>query len=317
MLTVDRILRGIKRRITLPANQSLLTDTDMLEMCDDVIKIEILPHIIALRQDFLVRKIRVQTIANQAVYDIPYRAMGMTLRDLKLSDVQGNSVRDLVIIQLENEHEFRNGGGIPSGFYFYNDKIVLIDTPLDNLRYVEFWIEMAVSYLVLEQDCAVVQSISNDNVTVASVPSTITIGSKIDFVKAKQGSSVITFDKVVSGISGTTISFAAGGVPNTIDVDNYGTLSIGDYICPAEKTPVLPLPDICASFLETTAAKRILFAIGDQESSKAMDKEVDRELDLMLKMLAPRIRGENIKIVQTQAGLLNRPRGFRMRRGLY
>jgi hypothetical protein len=314
-MTSDRILRGIKRRMTFPGNQSVMDDDDILEICDDVISIDILPHIVSLRQDYVVRKIKVPCVSGQKSYLIPYRAIGQTLRDLKIVD-SSNRAYDMRLIQIEDEHKFRiSGSSAPSSaFYFSGDSIVLT-SDADSAWSLEFWVDFAISRLVKVQDCALVQSISMDDVTVETVPSTIQVGDEIDFVRSKQGSNVIDYDKAVNGITGTTLQFSSGDVPDEITDDILSVLEPGDYIAPAQTTPVLPVPEICARYLETKACARILGAISDFENQKIMEQKAEIELKSMLTLMAPRIRGESIKILNH--GLLRRgPQGI-LRRGIY
>lgn len=304
-MNTDRLLRGIKRRITQPANQSLMTDEDMLEICDDVIRIEILPHVVGVRQDFLVRRFQEATVADQDTYAIPYRALDQTLRDLKLqlNPDDPNDRRNLRLLTIEEEHTYSSQSSTPGSFYFKGDALVLVPAPSMAGMLIDYWFEMAISELVLVSTVATVVGISGDDVTVDTVPSAITVGDAIDFIRAKPGNSVIDFDKTIQNIAGTTLTFSAGAVPAALGPTIASVLAVGDYIALAGKTPVLPLPDICAAYLETQAAARIMGALSDFEHEKSLLQKAKGELENMLKLLSPRIRGEPTKIVNRN-GLL-------------
>lgn len=302
--TADRLLTGVKRRITLPSNEVLIDDSDILQLADDVIKIELVPLLLSLRQDYFVYRSSVTTVANQSVYDIPYRAIGRTLRDLKLRDT-GGVVRDLSLLALEDEHLFPVGV-TPHSFYFRGDKIVLVPTPTGGGFTLDIWWDMPPSELVTLSDVGVVTNVAATSVTVTNAPDTLVPGAVVDFVQARSGNCILYYDKTITGVAGDTISFASGDIPEE--------LIAGDYVCLAQKSPVIMLPDECYPYLETLTAKRVLMSIGDFEGQSALEKGEAQELKMIKLMLEPRIVGESTKIINRRS-LLRGVRS-RYRRGL-
>ena len=71
----DRLLTGVKRRVTIPANQNLWNDDDILAAADDSISLEIIPLILSVRQEYFVTVHTENTVADQARYNIPHRAI--------------------------------------------------------------------------------------------------------------------------------------------------------------------------------------------------------------------------------------------------
>lgn len=303
--TADRLLDGIKRRVVIPSSQPLLEDTDMLEVADDVIEQIIVPLLLSVRQDFLVTTPYEQaTVANQAAYDIPYRAIGRGLRDVKLEDANG-AVRDLSMIAAEDAHLWTTGS--PIGFYFRGDKLVLVPAPTSTDLTLVMTYNLAPSRLVTLDQAAVVTGSTSTTVSVSAIPSVITTGTVVDFVEAKSGNSILAMDKTVANATGNTLTFAADAVPTS--------LAVGDYVSVYQTTPVLPIPNEAYPLLETAAARRILNMIGDFEGAKALAEE-ESDAEKRLKMLIePRIQGESKKIINRN-GLL---KGRRMswRRGIF
>ncbi len=109
---------------------------------------------------------------------------------------------------------------------------------------------------------------SQDSIVVDAVPSNIVNGSYIDFLQTKPGHKVIDYDiKIPSGgVSGTTISFNSGDIPD-------GTI-VGDYIC-LQNTCIIPfLPtDLHSGLAERTSA-RILAALGDQQGLQNVQQKI-------------------------------------------
>lgn len=302
--TVDRLLSGIKRRAIVPSSQPLLDDDDILEMSDDVVEEEIVPLIMSVRQDFFVAIESTDIVADQSAYDIPYRAIGRTLRDLKLYD--GTNYRDMTLVALEDEHTF-SSGQTPHSFYFRGDKVVIVPEPASALTDgLQFWYNLAPSRHVVVADAATVVSSTTTTVTVDAVPDTITTGTDVDFIVGKSGNSIRAMDKAVTNATATVLTFASGDIPTD--------LVAGDYVSVAQTTPVVQLPNEVANLLETLTAKRILNALGDFEGAAALDKEADKATKAVKVMLEPRIVGENTVIINRR-GLLRGSR-HRHRKGL-
>lgn len=313
-ITSDQFVDSLKRRITMPASQALMNNTDILRMADYATKQKVVPLIKSVRQEYFVVKTREAINVGQREYSIPYRALARTLRDLKLVD-SSNGKRDLALIALEDEHLYRTGS-LPVGFYFFGDKIVIVANPVSSGYLLEKWWELPPANLVPVSSAARVVTVNVNDVTCAFVPTGITTGSVVDFVKGVQGNNTIAvnengtevFDRVVTNVAGNTVSFAPGDVPPT--------LAPGDYITLAQTTPVLQIPDEAACYLETVTAINVLKAIGDYDGAERLkDTEADEKSNLLM-LLEPRIEGEGTKVVNRKS-LVRGWRGRYMASGYY
>lgn len=295
-ISSDKLLRGVKRRITLPANQVLLDNDNILEMADDVISGTIIPLIKSVNHDFFVYEEQEALVAGQSLYDIPYRAIGRGLRDLKIKD-PSNNVRSVPLIALEDIQYYVSNSNV-SGFCFQSDKIRLVpDTPssIPQSNYLLKYYELAPNKLIQTSNACLVTAVSapglaTTDVTVAAVPSVIVVNADIDFIQSKSGSTILGMDVDIQGINGTTLTFLNADVPSG--------LIAGDYIALAGYSPVLNfIPNELYSYIETRLAMRILSAIGDYEGLAILKGEVSEDKTEVKQMLAPRIEGEPILIV--------------------
>lgn len=305
-ITADRFLEGLKRRVTVPASQVLMLDADLLAIADDIIRAYLIPLFVSVRQDFFVTSTETQLEDQVSAYDIPYRAIARGLRDLKIVDSSG-SVRDVALIPIEEVHRF-GSTTLLDGFYFKGDQIVLVTEPSNPAtgEAIQFWWEEPPGRLVTVSEAAKVVSISTNVVTVTSIPSTITAGVTVDFLKGTSGNRTLDRDIGVTAATGTQITFALGDVPSS--------LAANDYISLAETSPVIQLPNEAYSLLESQVARRILIANGDFDGAKMLDEDIRNE-DRNLKMiLEPRIQGEP-QVIINRTGLL-RGRRYTARRGL-
>jgi len=255
MISSTDVLTSVKRAVSVPASQPLLTDTDILGIADEVISSRMVPLLESFDTDFFIRKDTIPLVANQDLYDIPYRAAGRGLRDLLLYDSQQN-VRSLPLIALEDENYYLQSTNT-SGFYFRGDQICLIPPVGSNVTGIELrlvW-RLPPSKLMIVSDAGVVNSVVYDNlgfdeVTLTGVPAFLTNGTLVDFVRKRSGSSILEFDKTVTSISGNTVSFVAGSVPPS--------LTQGDYVCPQGYSPVVnSLPNECIGLLRSHICYRI------------------------------------------------------------
>ena len=81
--TTTEFLASVKRRISMPAQQSLLDDDDILSLGDECLTAYVVPMLVSIRQDYFVYVQDTPLVSGQSNYDIPYRALGRSLRDLK------------------------------------------------------------------------------------------------------------------------------------------------------------------------------------------------------------------------------------------
>jgi hypothetical protein len=304
--TTTELLTAVKRLITMPASQVLMTNTDMLAIADDVLMRNIVPAILASRQDFLMGEpTTTATVADQAAYSIPVRAVGRAIREVKLLDGSDNA-RNLSLIQLEDEHLFADTGA-PTGFYFRGDKLILVPAPDSDDYSIKMWYPIQPSNLVESTAVATVVSTTTTVVTVNSTPSGITSGSVVDFIQGVSGNSLLATDKTVASTTTTTITFAANTIPTG--------LVAGDYIALAQRAPVfVGIPDEAFPWIKLETGAEILYAVGDYDGQAKLLEQANKHKEAFLQLIQPRAVGEPTKIINRN-GLLRR-RFYKARRAV-
>jgi len=307
-VTADRILAGTKRRALVSTNQVTVDDDGILDLIDDVIKIKAVPLVDSVNGEFFVTQTLTSLVAGQSSYAIPYRAIGRTIRDLKIQDSSGTP-RNCPYIAPEDIHLF-NDTALSWGHTFRGDQIRLVPevgSSYSSGESLQIWFKMRPSYLVKLANAAKVTSVSSPSVEVESVGD-ITTGAVIDFVQGKSGNQIYDFDKTCTNVSGTTLTFDASDIPSS--------LAAGDYIALAGFAPVITMiPDECSPYIETCAAQRVLKSIGDDQGAVALNQDVAMEKEELLKLLEPRNEGEP-KVCINRHSLVRGGR-FQQRRWLY
>ena len=289
----DDLIAGIKRRISMPANQVLLSDTDIFALVDAVIRSNIIPIFESSNQDFFVTTKNVALVASTSEYDIPVRAVARTLRDLKIKDsaTDENYVRNVTKVSIE-DIEYTDRNTAVSAFYFKGDRIRVLPSVSSAVQteVLEFWYKIAVSKLITTSAACTVVSVAGTTVTVDAVPSNITALTPIDFIQGLSGNRLYDTDKTPTAVSATSLTFAADTIPSA--------LQAGDYIALAGYSPVITMiPDEAEPLIESLTAKRCLKAIGDFEGARELNEDISEEKKELLKLIEPRIDGEAIIIV--------------------
>jgi len=297
--TSEEFLADVKRLVTLPANQTRLTNADILAMGYRKLQDTLVPVIDSLQQEYFVTTSLVPILTGINDYAIPARALGRKMRDVKLVAPSGGR-SDFPKIAAEREQFYRVGGS-PFGFYFFGDRIRVVPVPVADGYSLQLWWFLGPNKMCLSSAAAVVTAINADVVSVASVPSNIVAGSSIDFIQALGGNATIGYDQSIVSIASNDITFATGAVPTA------PALAAGDYISIAQTSPVLQIPDAAEPYLVTLTAMEILQAISDFEGQAAL-KETRDQQDKNLKMLLePRVEGEATPIINDY-GFVGGPR---------
>lgn len=308
-ITADRIIAGVKRRVTLPTSSTLQGENDILAFADDVISSRIVPLIEGIDEDFFVHTQKIPLRPGVTDYKVPYRAIGRGLKSVRVGGPDGRDIRRLNFIDDDEDVNYNPGTGDAEGFYFISDRIRVTPVPHANVSddlYITY--RLAPSRLVKESDVSKVVALINVNqVLVDKVPGSFDQGSLVDFIEARSGNTIYEMDVPLTGYGGTTLTFADNPVP--------GDLEVGDYIAPAGTSPVVSfVPNEVYSLIETLTAHRLLVSIGDFEGARFLAEEIATEEKNIRQILEPRLDGAGTIIVN-KYGLVRGGRGFR--RGWY
>lgn len=307
VLNTDTLLESIKRTFTVPTNQQLLTDDDVLQFCDEELLNTVMPEIITLRGDFFTAKKTQALTAGTNQYRIPERALGRGLRDVILRRTDGTET-NLVDFTLDLKHERgSNSQGQPWGFYLYGDYIVFIPVP-DAAYSIDFYYDQRPSKLSSLLRAAQITAINTvtQTLTLASNVTGMSTLTPVDLVSAKSSNITLAIDLSPISVSSLSIQFAASTLPSE--------LAVGDYVTFAKESPFCPIPEECLPVLIQAVGNRIMLALGDMEAISSGEKKLTKLIDSMKKLLEPRMRGESVIAVNQHFVGYNRSRNI-YRRG--
>lgn len=159
-LTSDSLVESIKLRMMFPLSQQTFSYNDLLKIANEEMLINAVPQIKEAHEEYFVFKVIVPLVQNIARYEIPYRSLGMTLRDLFYSDQSGNYIK-MVRTAPEDKAFFQNNYGNnqnTSTYYLEGNTVVLssqmVNGPTGNLN---FFIYLRPNYLVRNSRAAIIE----------------------------------------------------------------------------------------------------------------------------------------------------------------
>ena len=243
MVTTVDLLKRIKSATLTPTHQITFTDTDILSLADEEIDNLLIPHIMSLREEYFVKMKEVTIAIGVDTIEIPERAVGRTIRELKLMGTDNTRPYSLSRASITEEYALSTTPGKPIYHYFQGDSIRVNPIPDQAYGNYHLWYEEKPSRLVLTTDVGIITAVSDTTVTVQqNLNKLITTGAIVDIIKVKAGYVSLYIDQVIG-----TISTGLG--PKIITLAGFSALnpitgvSVGDHISLAYTTDIVQLPD--------------------------------------------------------------------------
>jgi hypothetical protein len=254
-------------------------DQEILDIAYDCLISDLVPLIITLREDFFVRTNSQTVTANQANYPIPSRAAGMVLRDIKL--LTGTDVKPL--FRIAREDVITTVASEPTSFYIEENNVVLYPTPSSTTGTLKLSYFLRCPALVEVTACGEIETIdTGTNTITGSFPSTWTTAETFDFVSGSQGYENMDQDRTASSVSTSSITFGAA-LPTG--------LAVGDYICLAEESCFVQLPQEAHNLLVYMTVEACLESKGDRDGLAAAKARVEKSAGLLRAMFQERVEG--------------------------
>lgn len=273
-MTTAELITSLKIQGSFPTSDDLFSTSDFLVLFNNQLKIDITPMMLKLNEEFFLQY-KDFTITLDASYRIPRRAIGAKIRDLQIIDASGNVTKVNRLFE-----EDKSSGA--SGYYMLRNSVQLTsDYTSGTLRMYYF---ARPNELVATSACGVVQSIGATSVVLVSAPSTFVTSAEIDFIQANNPYDLLAYDSAITGVSGTTISFAS--LPSG--------LAVGDYLCLANQSPVPMIPDELHPVLVQSCLCKCLSAKKDKNYEQEM-VALQQYKDDAINMLDPRVENDSVK----------------------
>ncbi len=297
--TTQTLVSKVVLKSHLPLSNDTFTASDVISLADDEIKTPLLKLILSTRGGYY--KMFLDFPSNQAgLYLIPPNATCLTLENIEL--IQNTSIIQVNPIDEAEQFSTISPTSTTYGYFMVGNYVQILPTPpVGNVR---LWFSRRPSQLVLTSACGQITNIDFSvplftTITVASLPSTMIVGSLLEIV-GDQPPFNIFGQGVVTAISGTNVTLA-GVILDFV---------VGDWLCLQNQTCVPQIPVEFRPVLEMRVVAEMFRLQGGSETKYKAAKEKAKELeDDVLSLLTTRVKSQT-KIVSTvQGGFLSGNRG--------
>lgn len=294
--TTSLLIEDIKRRGSFPDSGVTFNTTDYLSLINEEMKIGIVPVVISMHEEYFVYSDEVPLVANTSRYDIPYRAIGMKLRDVFYKDISGN-LREMTRVNEDDLAYFQRTNNTSDfrSFYIENNSIVLCpDVPQSPTGSLLVKYYLAPNEIVEESRVGIIQSISvgpsTTEYTLDLVPTGMSTSTLIDIIQAKPGFKTRIFDLSPVSVNNSTkkIVFNNTSLPSGV--------SVGDHINFAGETIIPQIPSELHSILSQRVTARCLEAVGDREGLQAANAKLAEMEQKSVTLIDNRVEGAPLKI---------------------
>jgi hypothetical protein len=277
-LDTSRLLAQVKIKATLPDGR--YEDSEILDIASDVLLSQLVPFILSMKEEYLVRSESQAITKDVAAYPIPYRAYNLQLREVKI-------LRNLEIVdpyRIDPTAIKTAQSGVPESFYLEGQDVVLYPTPASTQDTLKLSYFLTPSKPVLVSKCALITNIDrNTGIVTATPPSAWTSNNTFDFVSHRNGHKTLSFDAVPVSLTTTTITFSTSDIPSTLEE--------GDYIALSGEAPYLQVPDALFPMAVQMIANELLEDMGDQAAIQVGQAKLELLKGSLAQVMSVRVQG--------------------------
>lgn len=231
-------------------------------------------------------------------YRIPSRASAGNLRDVLLKKASTSVAVSLPRISLEDADRYERGGSpywrTGSAFTVQGDKVRLLPATQNTSDTLRMRWYLRPSKFVLTTACDAVTAVGSSTSLTGTWTNTAD-GEVVDVIQAEPNFDALSVGDT-AGIAGATLTLT-NGAPD---------VAVGDYVCAAGETCIVQLPAELHSVLVTAISVTVWEILRDLEASQLAGKRLARELQEVRSLLAPRVDGEEPRIINRSGPLRGR-----------
>lgn len=244
------LIEYVKLSSAFPIDQSTFTFDQLLKFANQEMMVSAVPQVMESHEEYFIYKVTIPLVTNISRYAIPNRSIGMTLRDMKYSDTNGNYY-DMFRINPDDKAFFQNNTGVNqviSKYYLEGNEIVL--TPQTNVSptgYLNFFIFLRPNQLVRVDRACTIQNFVK-TITISD-NSAIQVGDSITIVIGEQTASPTVYTFTATSGSPVGNQFLIGA-NSTITAANLNSLMLSNGLNVTVNLNVITMvyTDVSASF---------------------------------------------------------------------
>ncbi|UJR78928.1 hypothetical protein [Sandaracinus amylolyticus] len=131
--TTENLIQDVRTQVGAPRDEAadgMLSNSELLSLCDQELEGEIGPLLISTRSEYWLRTEDQPISVGKASYSIPYRSLAMGLRDVTIVDSAGEEWNAIQVPASERQYSRQAPRGrAPFDFTLEDGKVVLLPTP--------------------------------------------------------------------------------------------------------------------------------------------------------------------------------------------
>lgn len=250
-VTGRELVDRVRLRAGLSKADALFSNDDILELANAELASNVLPTILELHEEFYVKSVDVEVVANQDRYPIPERAYGGKLRDLQFVDTNTN-IYEMTCVSRDDIY-YRNFALITSPYVYYyyveGNDIILFPKPQNNVNgLLKFTYYQRPNYIVDIDEGVRITTINKRSATITDIPTgsgTLTVTASSHgfsngdyvFLRDVNSTPALSGQFIISGVTMNTFDITTS---DTVTVAaTSGTAQIGK-ISVATNTSIFP-----------------------------------------------------------------------------
>jgi hypothetical protein len=244
--------------------------------------------------------------------EIPDEATGLALRDVYVTDEQGNftniprlspeqvAARNLNVWWGSSSINSTYGSG---GFYLQGNRLYIYPYSLASTRSMRLTFMKRPSKLVKTSEAAQIVSIVGNDVVIGTTTGLWPAQTYVDFIQNRLPHDFVIDKSANQSLYSSPIPLravpivASSGSVLTFDDGITANLSVGDWIAPYGFSPFAQLvPLEATNVLVQATATRLLEALGDREGQKFAEAKLAEMGKALVKLISPRVVGKTQKV---------------------
>ena len=262
-LTTNKLIESIKRRASIPENQSTFTEADFLAFANEEMGLNMVPSILSLHENHFLFREEQDLVDQQSEYRIPVRAVGNKLNELQYLDANGNHF-EMTRISVGDIPDYQGAYTQNHAYTFYIEyNRVHLLPPIQGAATGKllFFYFIRPNELVSESRVGIITDINRTTgeISVNNLPTNFSTNIEYDMYMAESPHRHLAIDKTATAVNSSTktLTFATADIPER--------LQVGDHIAQKCECSIPQIPSDLHVLLAQYVAERILEAQGDTQ----------------------------------------------------
>ncbi len=258
-----------------------LTDSEILRVADREVQTSLVPLLIGVREEFygLTQSVTFTASTTKRIR-IPGRTVAGRVRDIR-AVIQGGTEQTLVRYEVTDKpwlSPLSNTYGPITGYYLEGEWIVFLPPPNAGGTLKISYFGAPGRMTTTSTDFRAITSV--DTTTGAIGFASWTFSGNLDVVRGSSGFSALLQQPSYSGATTTSI---------TLSTEDASFCEVGDYVCVADTTPVVPVPRELHGVLLGRTVAALMRQLGKGAIAELEEANANRLCDLAVELLTPRV----------------------------